>query len=172
MTLQDFEREIFPLKDRLYRYVLSMVHREELAKDITQEVFIKVWERRKAMGDIKNKEAWCIRCARNLALDKMKAHANKVLNIEETRMIRDSVLQPYAKLEHSDLIDKMRHLLKNLPTKQREIFQLRELAGFSNQEIQEILGLEAGQVKTNLFRARKKIRESIKRLVNYGLQEN
>jgi len=63
-------------------------------------------------------------------------------------------------------------LLKNLPTKQREIFQLRELAGYSNQEIQEILGLDAGQVKINLFRARRKIRESLKKLINYGLQEN
>ncbi len=172
MTLDDFKAEILPLKSRLYRYILSIVMREELAKDITQEVFMKVWEKRTQMDGIKNKEAWCIRCARNLSLDKLKAHNNKVKDLAQVYGASDPGEQPHREVETKDLLKQVEQLMAVLPQKQREIFRLRELAGYSNQEIGDLLNLDPGQVKVNLFRARQRVRTSLKKRINYGLQEN
>lgn len=172
MTLDQFTSEILPLKNRLYRYVLSIVLREELAKDITQEVFMKVWEKRSDMDQVKNKEAWCIRCARNLSLDKLKAHSNKVKNLEQVYGVADRNIRPHTRVETQDLLRQVEELMAHLPDKQREIFRLRELSGYSNQEIQSLMNLDASQVKVNLFRARQRIRKALKKRMNYGLQEN
>ena len=172
MTLEDFKNEILPLKQRLYRYALSLVYREELAKDIVQEVFLKVWEKRDQMHTIRNREAWCIRCTRNLAIDKLKAHNNRTEELDKIISRQGSQSHPDTMVETEDLLESTKMLLQGLPEKQREIFRMKELMGYSNQEIEKFLGLDAIQVKVNLFRARKKIRSSLNKLMNYGLQKN
>ncbi len=171
MTLEAFKHEILPLKANLYRYVLSIVHREELAKDICQEVFLKVWQKKEMMDRVKNKEAWCIRCARNLSLDKLKAHSNRVQQLTTKLDPADDHQRLDHQVEAKDLLDQIKLLLNDLPEKQREIFRLRDLAGYSNQEIAGILDLDPGQVKVNLCRARQKIKTALKQKVEYGISE-
>ena len=69
------------------------------------------------------------------------------------------------------MVDYIKDLLQDLPEKQQEIFRLRELLGYSNAEIEEILALDRNQVKVNLFRARQKIKSKLLQLINYGLQK-
>ncbi|NND08329.1 MAG: RNA polymerase sigma factor [Saprospiraceae bacterium] len=172
MSLNDFKKEILPLKVKMYRYVLSLVHREELAKDIIQEVFLRVWEKRDTMHMIKNKKAWCLKCASNLAMDKLKSHGNKVSELTLVSGLHDLEQRPYEVAESRDLILQMQQILEFLPADQRDIFRLRELAGYNNQEIGEILGISPGQVKVYLHRARQKIRTSLEQRINYGISKS
>ena len=77
MSTEQFKKDILSLQNKLYRYALSIVFDADLAKDIVQEVFLKVWTKRAKLIDITNKEAWCVRITRNLALDKLKAANRK-----------------------------------------------------------------------------------------------
>ncbi len=171
MTREQFKTQVLPLQNKLYRYALSIVADKELARDIVQEVLMKCWNQREQLDQIRRIEAWCIRLTRNKSLDKLRLHANKVVTLKmaEQHTANDTI--PDKATENRDLVETIQHLLQWLPEKQQEIFRLKDLMGYSNKEIEEILNLDASQVKVNLFRARKKIRSKLKLLIDYGLQK-
>lgn len=171
MTKEQFTSVIFPLQHKLYRYALSIVQETALAEDIVQEVFLKLWKKRQELVAIKNIEAWCIRLTRNTAYDKLKASSRKVEQIDSIAYSFVANSYPDQEAEHADLIASIKTLLQDLPEKQQEIFRLRELLGYSNAEIEEILALDRTQVKVNLFRARQKVKSKLLQLINYGLQK-
>ena len=72
-------------------------------------------------------------------------------------------------MEHKEKMQIIRRLFDNLPEKQRSIMQLRDIEEKSYKEIAEILDITEEQVKVNLFRARKSIRQQYIEIENYGL---
>lgn len=168
MSTEQFKKDILPLQDKLYRYALSIVFDMELAKDIVQEVFLKVWAKRAQLLTIKNKEAWCIRITRNLAYDKLKLSHRKNVGLAFAESTHDDQLNPAGIVENKDLMAAIYHSMKDLSAQQREIFRLRDLLGYSNKEIKAIMDLNDNQVKVNLFRARQKIKLKLGKLINYG----
>ena len=171
MTKEHFTRQVLPLQNKLYRYALSIVFEEALAQDIVQEVFLKLWNQRAKLQKVKNIEAWSIRMTRNLSYDKLKASSRKMDDIETVAISFVANSFPGKATEHADLIAAIKDIMQNLPEKQKEIFRLRELLGYSNAEIEELLSLDRNQVKVNLFRARQKIKSKLLQLINYGLEE-
>ena len=69
MNLEAFENRVLPAKNKLYRFALRFLGNEEEAKDVVQEVLIRVWNGREQMNEIQNWEACCMRITRNLSLD-------------------------------------------------------------------------------------------------------
>ncbi len=167
MSTEQFKKDILPFQDKLYRYALSIVFDMELAKDIVQEVLLKVWAKRAELETIDNKEAWCIRITRNLSYDKLKLSHRKNVGLEFAENEWDGGLTPSNLTENKDLMAAIYDSMKDLSAQQREIFRLRDLLGYSNKEIKEILGLNDSQVKVNLFRARQKIKLKLGKLINY-----
>jgi len=145
-----------------------MVYDAHLAKDIVQEVFIKIWNKRDQLNQIVNKEAWCIRVTRNLALDKLKLAHRKNVGLEMAANQFVSTINPEDLAAEKDLVTAIHEMMKDLSEQQREIFRLRDLLGYSNKEIKEIMNLNDNQVKVNLFRARQKIKLKLGKLINYG----
>jgi len=170
MTREQFETQVLVLQNKLFRYTLSIVGEKELARDVVQEVLIKLWSQKEELGGIKNLEAWCIRSARNKAYDKLRLHANRTVELKLVSHQAAFDLSPDKTAENQNLVETVQRLLHLLPEKQREVFRLRDLLGYSNQEIEGIMELDATQVKVNLFRARKKIRAKLNLLINYGLE--
>ena len=168
MSTEQFQKDILPLQDKMYRYALSMVYDMDLAKDIVQEVFMKVWKKRDQLSQIENKEAWCIRVTRNLALDKLKLAHRKNVGLEMAANQFVSSLNPEGLAEEKDLMAAIYEMMEDLPEQQKEIFRLRDLLGYSNKEIKELMNLNDSQVKVNLFRARQKIKLKLGKLINYG----
>ena len=117
----------------------------------------------------RNKEAWCIRLTRNAAYDKLRAASRKLEPIDNTIVQFAATSHPDKETVDKDLLEAIKGMMEDLPEKQKEIFRLRELMGYSNTEIEEIMALDSNQVKVYLFRARKKIRSKLTQLINYGL---
>ncbi len=170
MDAQEFKKDILPFQHKMYRYALSIVFEEALAKDIVQEVLLKLWNNRTRLATIKNKEAWCIRVTRNLALDKLKLANRKNVNLEYASDKYDFAPIPDQLAEENDLLAAIQRIMKGLSEKQQEIFRLRDLLGYSNAEIKELLELDDNQIKVNLYRARQKIKLKLGKLINYGLK--
>lgn len=158
------------MKNKLYRFALNIVRDEELAKDVVQECLIKVWEKRSEVDQIQNLEAWCMQITRNKALDKLRSkHVKKTDSFEvefDTRKERDT---PYVMTERGDLMTRIIELIEALPNRQREVMQLRDIEGLAYKEIAEALNIDINLVKTNLFRARRKLKESLIKVDAYGL---
>ena len=76
---------------------------------------------------------------------------------------------PYQEIEKKDTMTEISKLMSSLPEKQRQVMQLRDIEGYSYKEITDILEIDMNQVKVNLFRARKEIKEKLLNINAYGL---
>ncbi len=171
MTLEEFSSEVLPLKNKLFRFATRFLGDEMEAQDVVQEVLIKVWRRGNELGKVENIEAWCMTVTRNLSLDKLKSTKRKnTVQMPEGLDVAEDNRTPYDSMAAGDLMSKIGGLMNSLPDKQRQVMQLRDIEGFSYKEIGDILAIDLNQVKVNLFRARKYIREKLFEMNAYGLQ--
>ena len=170
MDVAQFKTDVLPLKNKLYRFAFNIVKDEELAKDVVQECMIKVWEKRDEVKHINNLEAWCMQVTRNKALDKLRSKHIKKTDLFEvefdTRKEKDT---PVVLAERNEIMNRIQFLIDALPSRQREVMQLRDIEGYSYKEIADMLEIDINLVKTNLFRARRKLKESLIKENAYGL---
>jgi RNA polymerase sigma factor (sigma-70 family) len=170
MNLEAFQTKILTAKSKLYRFAFRLLDREEEAKDIVQEVFIRVWNGRERMHEIENWEAWCMRMTKNLSLDRIRSRNRRPIDSTDNYFnMKSGNLSPYETAELDESVQRINVYIAALPEKQRQVIHLRDVEGYSYQEIAEILELDMNQVKVNLFRARNAVREKLIKTNAYGL---
>jgi RNA polymerase sigma factor (sigma-70 family) len=158
MTHQEFKILVFPLKNKLYRFSKRILDDPEEAKDIVQEVFIKLWKKGDGLMEYKSIEALAMVTTRNLCLDKLKAKKYPSESIDNVRNeVEETGFEQSPDL--SDMVQKVHHIIKTLPELQRTVIQLRDIEGYDFEEIAGILDMNENAIRVNLSRARKKIRE-------------
>ncbi len=166
MNLDDFIKRVMPTKNKLFRFALTFLKNKQDAEDIVQEVLLKVWAKNENIAYYKNIEAWCMTLTKNMSLDKLKSKEFQLRTHQEE--IQDVAEE--AKSGQNDLssaVKNVKKIIEELPIKQREIIQLRDIEGYSYQEITEILQIEMNQVKVSLFRARKAVRAKMLNIEDY-----
>jgi RNA polymerase sigma factor (sigma-70 family) len=170
MNLEAFENRVLPAKNKLFRFAFRMLGSSEEAKDVVQEVMIKVWNGREQMAEVQNMEAWCMRITKNLSLDKLRSRQRRATDsIEEGFEVRQEALSPHENTELNESMLRINQLIAALPEKQRQVIHLRDIEGYSYNEICEMLELDMSQVKVSLFRARNAVREKLVKMNAYGL---
>lgn len=170
MNIEAFQNRVLPVKNKLFRFALRFLNNEEEAKDVVQEVFIRVWNGREQMNEVQNWEAWCMRITKNLSLDRIRSMTRKqTQSIEDTFDVKNESLTPHESTEADESMQRINQLISGLPEKQRQIIHLRDVEGYSYNEICDILQLDMNQVKVNLFRARNTVREKLIKINAYGL---
>ena len=170
MTLEAFQTRVMPAKNKLFRFAFRLLASEEEAKDVVQEVFIKVWNGREQMMEVENWEAWCMRITKNLSLDRLRTKQRRATDsMEDGFDMRHESLSPHETTEQGESMQRISQLIAGLPEKQRQVIHLRDIEGYSYQEICEILELDMSQVKVSLFRARNSVREKLVKINAYGL---
>lgn len=164
-----FRDNVLPLKDRLFRIALRITFDRAESEDIVQDTLIRVWEHRDEWSEINSIEAYSITICRNLANDrsqKVESH-----NVELTAEISER--SDAANMDERMIIDErlgiIQRLMKQLPSPQKEIMELRDIEGMSYKDISKILNFSEEQVKVYLFRARQKIKKSFTNIDEYGL---
>ena len=152
-----FEVHIWPKKGQLYRLVYLWVRDRALAEDVLQNVFEKSFEKEQELKTHPNLSGWLVKSLKNEVLMHFRK-SNRLESLEELEAIQP---EESASEDPKDSVNKVMSLLKGLPIKQQEVFQLREVEGLSYEEIAEHLEISLEQVKVNLHRARKSIREKM-----------
>jgi RNA polymerase sigma-70 factor (ECF subfamily) len=172
MSVELFHSQVIPIRPKLFRFAFRLLNNEEDAKDIIQDALLKVWHQQERMKDLQNLEAWCMRIVRNLALDKLKSKKHRTTEGLEKAGEMQALHQqsPHLAAEQHDVMGRVHRIINGLPEKYRTIIQLRDMDGFSYQEIGDILELTLSEVKINLHRARKTVREQLQNMHVYGLQ--
>ena len=154
-------KTVLPYKNKLFRYALRIVGSEMEAEDVVQEVLIKVWKKKKELESIENKEAWCMTVTRNLALDKLRRRKMILDDVDNHRDISDHAMSPYRSLQSEDTMNIIRNAINQLPESQQQVIHLREVEGYTYQEIAEITGYSLDKVKVYLHRARIALRHKL-----------
>jgi RNA polymerase sigma factor (sigma-70 family) len=171
MTEQEFKIVVFPLKNKWYRFAKRILDDPEEAKDIVQEVFIKLWKKGDDLLGYKSIEALAMVTTRNLCLDKLKSKKYPSESIDKLR--NEVEWKGYEeKQDLSDMVRKIHYIIKTLPEFQRTVIQLRDIEGYDFDEIAGILDMNENAVRVNLSRARKKIRETLLNSKLYEYQRN
>lgn len=170
MTRVDFEQNVLPLKNRLFRLGFSLLKSEDDALDLVQDAFVKLWSQRNQLDEVQNIESWSVTITRNLALDRLRSGKYKSEELSELHLNTKQEDSSAAASEARDAIGKLQQWLHQLPEKQRTVFHLRDFEQRSYKEISEILQMEESAVKVNLFRARKSMKEKLEKAYAYGLQ--
>ncbi|MEM9829047.1 MAG: RNA polymerase sigma factor [Bacteroidota bacterium] len=172
MVLEEFKTCVLPVKNKLYRFALRFLNNEDEAQDVVQEVFIKAWDRREELHLYRSVEAWCMQVTRNLSLNRLKSghyRSTEELSGDQQAQLEPS---PYDQAETRDVLHTIDQLLQRLPQPQQQVLQLRDMEGYAYQEIGEILEMPLTQVKVNLFRARKTLREQLTKMNAYGIDHH
>ena len=157
----NFQNDILPLKDKLFRMALRITMQREEAEDVVQETMIKLWNQRERLSDVDSLEAYAITICRNLALDHQRRAANSLLSIDGGTAIPERSINPYDNIYAQEGLRNIHRLMAELPEKQRSCMQLRDFEGKNYREIAAIMDITEDQVKVNIFRARKYIKEHI-----------
>ncbi len=170
MHQEEFTRTVMVHKNKMYRFALGYMKNDDDAKDVVQDVLVKLWETRNELQEKQSVEAWCMTLTRNKALDRVKRVGRKMKsNIEDAHpQIFAHDLSPVRVVTDTETMKYIDEFASGLPEKQRAAFQLRDMEGFSYIEIAETLDVDINQIKVNIYRARKAIREKLEKLYSYG----
>jgi len=162
-----FNSQVMPAVQKMYRYAFSILKNEDTAHDVVQDCLEKIWKKKDILDTIHQPEAWVMRITRNQCYDWVKTNRFSVGN-ESTDFIIDNA-KSELNSNFSDEKEWLDKVLDELQPKQKEIFHLRDIEGFTYQEIAEVLNISIEDVKVTLHRARKTIREKMTKISNYGI---
>jgi len=138
------------------------------AEDVVQEALIKIWNQRNRLDEYLNFDAWCMKLVRNQALDRLKSRHYRG---QIRHILPDTASDHNNPYQHTELANRMQtihRLIDSLPDKQREVIHLRDVEGFSYQEVAEIMNIDLNMVKVCLFRARNTIKTKLINTEAYG----
>ena len=170
MELQEFKTKVLPVKDRLYRIALNMLRSVEEAEDALQDTMVKLWDKRERLDEYRSVEALAVTMTKNLCLDRLKSKKHKnQLDVQEMEL-DSGFVTPYKSIELSDSMNTMNEVFESLPAQQRLLITLRDIEGFSYEEISDQTGLEINNIRVGLSRARKKAREAYLKIEDYELR--
>lgn len=155
-----FERLYRSHVGRVYALAVRLVD-EEWAEDLTQEVFIRAWDKLSTFGGRARFGTWLHRLAVNLILsrrgtlrnrERRKAGGDDVIGLAAA----PKLASPLARLD-------LEAAVRMLPDRAREVFVLFDVEGYSHEEIAELTGVTVGTSKSQLHRARMMMREFLNR---------
>ncbi|MDX2136083.1 MAG: RNA polymerase sigma factor [Saprospiraceae bacterium] len=163
MNNQLFLQHIYPLRDKMYRFALRITGNVQEAEDVVQEVMERLWKQQPEQSHtVQNWEAWCMTMTRNRSLDKNRRKPSSPIEGVPEPAHTDS---PAAYAEKGDMVAHIRRLIQLLPEKQRLVIHLRDLEDMTYDDIARTLDISLEQVKINLYRARRALRQHLLTLV-------
>ncbi len=168
MDAIEFKEKVLPLSQKIFRFAQRLLGNTHDAEDVIQDVWVKLWDRKDQLAEVKNIEAFAFRMTRNLCLDRIKLKKPQYYDDREENAYRfdeaDNNPDPGRSLELKDTMDKVSHIIGNLPEQQQTLLQLRDIEGMEYEEIAGIMGIEVNTIRVNISRARKKIRDAMNKI--------
>lgn len=158
------------LFNRHYTLLLSDVYRlirdEDTCKDIAQEVFVELWNKRESLDIHTSLRAYLRRAAVNRALNHIKTSRRTVLD-DDAQNWAETGEYPEETLEIHDQAENREHVLRQaidaLPEKCRLVFSLSRFDNMSHKEIAEKLGISVKTIENQITKAMKSLRETMRR---------
>lgn len=152
MTKQEYNRAVDDYADNIYRFVLKHLKNADASKDVVQDTFAKVWERKENISYEKVR-SYLFTTAHHTMIDliRKEKYSDDIDTLDRHLHEKPSANMDLQKILHQ--------ALDQLPDIQKTVVLLRDYEGYAYNEIGEITGLKESQVKVYIFRARKRLQE-------------
>ena len=170
----DGDEEAFGLLVRRYQrrltaFLSQLVGDLELARELSQEAFVRAWSALSRFDPKYRFSTWLFRIAHNLGIDQLRRRRLKTVSLYRTDaegdevevIVPDAKKDPLGHLENHALASELRQVIDELRPEYRELVLLRHFAGLSYQEIADFKEMPLGTVKNKLFRAHSVLRNAL-----------
>ncbi len=167
-----FEQLISSYEKRAYNIAYRMLNNEEDAKDATQEAFIKIYKSIKGFREESSFSTWLYRIVTNTCLDELrKQKRNETVPLEVSIEHDKGTIrfeQGVDKVSPEDIYDRLMErqivldTINSLKEDYKAVIILRDLQGFSYEEIASILGCSLGTIKSRINRARNALKDRLR----------
>jgi RNA polymerase sigma-70 factor (ECF subfamily) len=154
---------------RLTAFLGQLVGDLELARELSQEAFVRAWSALERFDPRYRFSTWLFRIAHNLGIDQLRRRRLQTVSLYRTDSEGDEVevvvpdvnKDPLGHLENHALASELRQVIDGLRPEYRELILLRHFGGLSYQEIAEFKEMPLGTVKNKLFRAHSVLRKAL-----------
>ncbi len=169
-NLKAFDELIEKYEKTAYNIALRMLKNPEDAMDVSQEAFIKVFKSIKTFNFESAFSTWLYRIVTNTCLDFLRKRNSNIYSIDNPiqtedgeieRDIPDEALSPEELLEKKLTKEMVNSAINKLEENHRTVIILRDIQGFSYEEISKILDCSIGTVKSRINRARKNLKDIV-----------
>ena len=156
-------RNIFGQKrlDFMFRLACSILGRSDEAQDMMQDVAERILRRQESLEDVRNIDSFLARAVRNACIDRIRRRKETTPKIPDVPDEKNPDRWNDRQMVH--------RALSKLPERQRLAVHLKDIEGYSNKELANILETDETNVRTILSRGRKALREIIEKEIGYGI---
>jgi RNA polymerase sigma-70 factor, ECF subfamily len=150
-----FDQLVLRYQLPMYRTALQIVQDESIARDVTQNGFIKSWEKLHTYNSKYRFYSWLYKIIINESLNKKRSFRK----MDELSLTEKSDKTPYEQMVQNEERQKLQMAINSLTEDQKMVIHLRHFEELSYQEISDVLDIEEKTVKSRLYSARMKLRE-------------
>ena len=156
-------RNIFGQKrlDFMFRLACSILGRSDEAQDMMQDVTERILRRQESLEDVRNIDSFLAKAVRNACIDRIRRRKETTPKIPDIPDEKNPDRWNDRQMVHKALAE--------LPERQRLAVHLKDIEGYSNKELADILETDETNVRTILSRGRKALREIIEKEIGYGI---
>ncbi|MFN4313840.1 MAG: RNA polymerase sigma-70 factor [Chitinophagaceae bacterium] len=145
---------------RLMQFALNLVRSKELAEELVEDVFVKIWSNRQQITSIENLTVYLYVAVKNRSLNALSQKAHELVTAPfdylDTTVVQFSS-DPYAIMVTAEMMEKMRQAVESLPPRCKMIFKLIREDGLRYKEVAEILNISVNTIDVQMAIAVRKI---------------
>jgi len=159
----EFEHIANELRPSMWKVGMDFFGSADDAEDVAQEALVQLWQYAEKLDAGRNIGGLAIRIAKHCCVDmqrKRRGITVELMPIHEREIGADD--SPHEQLEQTEAAELLQRLVEDLNPRERELFELRQLDGLSNDEIAERTGVPKASIQVMVSRARKKIFEELR----------
>lgn len=152
----------------VYRLALRILTNPQEAEDLTQEIFINLWQKRTYNPNRGSLSSFLTTLTRSRAIDKLRSRSTKLKFLQQWSQMMATEIPPLTPFESASLSDRshyVRDALAQLPEKQRQVLEMAYYDGLSQSEIAAKLSIPLGTIKTWSRQGLLNLRKNLQNLI-------
>lgn len=158
MERQQFEIEAKRMRPALLRLASRYMEDADEAEDVIQDVLLKLWFLREKLDRYRSVDALAMVITKHLCINQLRTRRMETVELQQDMQIAGSETTDQSLLEAEETREVLR-VISTLPNLQQAVLRMKHIEGFEVEEIARLTGSTPIAVRTNLSRARKKVRE-------------
>lgn len=157
MDSNDFRIRFLSLSDQLYRVAFYILEEEQAARDVLQDLYLKLWDSKEALDKVINPKAYAITLLRNLCLDRIRrAGRSREVGVQVDIGSDEDISE---NLNSRQRLQRVMAVIRTLPTNQQTVLRLRVFEQKSYEQIAQITGMNQLTLRVLLSQARSKLKK-------------